>query len=136
MWIFLIVLIVVVSVIVLLSLFYPQALPWPRPHLNLIKSEIEPIKDYPQTRQAPLKGASVKSKSENDFQISLEENVARLETILHEKNRTIEKLQRELASEKSHKREYDKIKAILDDEIINLKTQNKELKTQIGGSHA
>ncbi len=71
--------------------------------------------------------------SESDFNVSLEENVLRLETILNEKNKTIERLQRELVAERSHRGEFEKVKSILDEEIKSLRIQNKELKSRVQG---
>ena len=127
MGIILIALIIVVAVIVLISLFAPEKLPWYRPHLVIEKiQKIEPVNIQEITRPpVVMEGLA---EPESDFNISLDENVARLETILLEKNQTIEKLQRELAAEKSHRGEFEKIKAILDEEIQKLRIQNKELK--------
>ena len=123
---FFILLIIVVAAIVLISLFSPQSLPWYRPHLVLSRSEIEELPAQPVARQpVVMEGLA---EPESDFNVPLEENIARLEGVLHEKNRTIEKLQKELAVEKSHRLEFEKIKAILDGEIQNLKAQNKALK--------
>ena len=131
MGIILIALIIVVAVIVLLSLFAPEKLPWYRPHLILEKAtKVEPIKTQ-EIVQQPMVMEGL-AEPESDFHISLDENVARLETILFEKNTIIEKLQRELAAEKTHRGEFEKIKAILDEEIQKLKIKNKELKNQTG----
>lgn len=131
---FLILLIFIVATIVLISLFALQSLPWYRPSLILEKNEMGPVKLRPVTRQ-PMVMEGL-AEPENDFHVSLEENVARLETMLNEKNRMIEKLQKQLAAEKIHRVEFEKVKAILDEEIQNLKAQNKTLKAPTGGNNA
>ncbi|MEI7999295.1 MAG: hypothetical protein WCH62_07325 [Candidatus Omnitrophota bacterium] len=130
MVIFFILLVLILAALILISLFSPQKLPWYRPHLNFKTSEFELSERRSVSRQsAGMEGAV---EPEGDFNIPLEENVARLENILNEKNRFIERLQRELAAEKGHRTEFEKVKAILDDEIKNLRSQNKELKVQKG----
>src|SRR5258707_761546 len=115
MVLFLILFIIVAAAIVLISLFAPEKLPWSKPHLILDRREIEPIKIEPVTRQPIIMEGL--AEPESDFSISFEENVARLENIIGEKNRLIEKLQRELTAERSHRTEFEKVKAILDEEI-------------------
>ena len=134
MVIFLLLVIFSLAGVVLISLFSPQSLPWYHPPLILDKSEMVTM-PAPQTiihRPVVMEGLA---EPEDDFELPVEENVSRLESILHEKNRTIERLQRELAAEKSHRGEFEKVKSILDDEIKNLKTKNKELKSKIGVSN-
>ena len=63
---------------------------------------------------------------------SAQEKVVRLESILLEKNVTIEKLQKQIAAEKSHRDEFEKLKILLDEEIGSLRKYNRELKTKIG----
>ena len=109
---FLILLIFIVAIIVLISLFAPQSLSWYRQLLVLEK------------------------KKGDDFHVPLEENTTKLEAMLSEKNRTIEKLQKQLVTEESHRAEFEKVKTILDEEIQNLKAQNKTLKIPAGKNNA
>ena len=127
---FFILAILILAAYVLISLLAPQTLPWYRPHLILERHEPPHNANPVPTRQPLIMEGLVEP--ESDFNMSLEENVARLESILHEKNRAIEKLQRELTAERSHRQEFEKVKAIMDGEIQNLKSKNKELKTKIG----
>ncbi len=127
---FFILVILLLAAYVLISLFAPETLPWYRPHLILERPEPSAPAPSVVTRQPYIMEGL--AEPDGDFRLSLEENVARLEAILHEKNRTIEKLQRELTAEKSHRGEFEKVKAIMDQEIQNLKSKNKELKTKTG----
>ena len=133
MILFFILAILLIGAYVLVALFAPEALPWYRPHLILERPEPVPHAEPVARQPYVMEGLA---EPESDFRVSLEENVTRLETILYEKNRTIEKLQKELLAERSHRQEFEKVKAIMDQEIQNLKLKNKQLKTQPGEKDA
>lgn len=126
---FFILVILLIAAYVLISLFAPQTLPWYRPHLILDRNDSLRVEPTRIKQPVIMEGLA---EPESDFNISLEENVTRLEGILNEKNRMIEKLQKELTAEKAHRGEFEKVKAIMDEEIKNLKTKNRELKSQKG----
>lgn len=126
----LILIIVALTCLTLISLFAPHQLPWYKPSLVLdSSSDLQPIKVEPVARPPVI--IEGLAEPENDFHVSLEDNVAKLEIIINEKNRLIEKLQKGLAAYRSHREEFEKVKSILDEEIQHLKAQNKELKAKI-----
>ena len=130
---FLLLILCIAAVIVLISLFAPHQLPWYRPHLMLSQGEIIPIKPVPAARKQPMvMEGLVGVESNEEDNISLRDKAGRLESILLEKNVTIEKLQKQLLAEKSHREEFEKIRALLDEEITKLRAQNKKLKLKIG----
>ena len=126
MIVFFLLLILLTALVVLINLFNPKILPWYRPSLILGKSEISPIIE-PKPKRRPIVLEGLHEPDEN-FRLSLEENISRLEMILGEKNIMIEKLQRELTAEKSHRLEFEKVKELLDDEILTLRRKFKNLK--------
>ena len=126
---FFILAIIVIAIIVLMYMFAPQNLPWYRPHLVLNPTEIELMK---KPMVHPIKMEGLVEPKRNS--ITLEDQVLKLESILTEKNRTIEKLQKQVTAERTYREEFDKLKVILDREILQLRTQNKELKSKLGGS--
>src|SRR3569623_1646948 len=126
---FFVFMIAVAGAIVLVSLFAPHKLPWYRPQLILNPSQmsihapvIQPILDDFLGVQLP----------KDSIEIALEGKILKLETILSEKNTAIEKLQKQLSAERSHRTEFEKIQDLLNNEIKNLRLQNRELKVRIG----
>ena len=114
---------VISAIIILLYLLAPQTLPWYRPHLRLTSSEIESIAvQTVSKRPIIMEGLAEPDKN---FDISLQEKVTRLENILAEKNVTLEKLQKQLVAEKSHRVEFEKVQTLLNEEIVRLRTQNQ-----------
>ena len=134
MFAFLIFIIFVLGIIVLISLFAPQSLPWYRPHLILSSSEMITIKEPASIPKPVFVNHHVDVEDENNA--ALKEKVARLESILVEKNRTLEKLQKEYSAQKEHRFEFEKVQLLLEQEIAQLKTKHKKLKSQIGESNA
>ena len=59
---------------------------------------------------------------------SLLAKLNKVEFLLAEKNRAIDRLGKELEAERSHRLEFDKVKNIMDTEITRLKEQIKNLK--------
>lgn len=130
MILFLIFIILILGIIVLISLFAPHKLPWYRPHLIISSSEITPMDQPVAISKVMLEEKLVSSDVE--FKLSLKEQVSKLEIILGEKNRLIEKLQKELSSQKDQRFEFDKVQSLLNQQIEELKNKNKKLKSQIG----
>jgi hypothetical protein len=128
---FFILAIILIALIVLVSIFAPHKLPWYRPHLVLNPSEIE-LMQKPIQHPVVIEGLVEPERRS----ISLEDQVLKLESILTEKNRAIEKLQKQVTAERNYREEFDKLKTILDKEISQLRAHNKELKAKIGGSDA
>jgi hypothetical protein len=107
-------------------------LPWYRPHLILSSSEMQPISQKPR-QPVVMEGLAEIEKEPNP---DLIEQISKLESILLEKNRSIERLEKKLKAEWANRLEFEKVKNILDEEIVYLRTQNKELKTKIGDKNA
>ncbi|MBF0489919.1 MAG: hypothetical protein HQL15_04800 [Candidatus Omnitrophica bacterium] len=124
--------ILVAAILVLIYMLAPQIFPWYRPHLILNSSEMQSIRV--QRRPMVMEGL-IDHEFERNVDMNAEDKVARLETILVEKNRSIEKLQKQLMAEKAHRQEFENLRMLLDEEIQNLRNQNKELKNKIGVSH-
>lgn len=134
MILFLVLLILLVSAIVLVSLFAPHLFPWYRPHLILNPADSDMVRTPASTPVQPviMEGLADPDPEPARYDPSLEEKIVRLENILLEKNAVIEKLQRQVTAEKAHRTEFEKVKAILDEEIVKLRKQNKELKAKTG----
>lgn len=60
-----------------------------------------------------------------------EQKSAKLEEMLEEKNRILARLEEDLKNEQGHRYEFDGIKEILQQEIEDLKSQNKKLKEEL-----
>ena len=119
----------VTAAIVLLSLFAPHKLPWYRPHLLLSANRQETVQPRSYPRQPViLEGLAEPEPERNDLDISSKEKVARLENILLEKNAAIEKLQKQISTDKNLREDFEKVKALLDEEIVSLRKQNRDLK--------
>ena len=131
MFFFLIFIIFILAAYVILTLFIPQKLPWYRPHLILSKSEMTEMPPMPTVVKQPLILEGL-AEPEDELRMSAKDQVARLESILLDKNRTIERLQRELLVEKEGRSGLETLKVILEKEIENLKIKNKRLKERIG----
>ena len=71
------------------------------------------------------RGTSAPAPAELPVAIDLPEKFERL---LLEKNRMIDRLQRDLKAERSHRLEFEKVKELLSEEISRLKKQNRGLK--------
>ncbi len=52
----------------------------------------------------------------------------KFERLLLEKNRLIDRLQKQVEAERSHRLEFEKVKELLSEEILRLKEQNRGLK--------
>jgi hypothetical protein len=133
MTLFFVMMIGVAGAVVLISLFAPHKLPWYRPHLILNSSQFAVGTDVMPQQSSLLENFLIpEAPDEESLEIALEGKILKLETILTEKNLTIDKLQRQIAAEKSHRHEFEKIQEILNGEIKSLRVQNKELKVRIG----
>ena len=61
---------------------------------------------------------------------SLAQRLEKVERLLLEKNTLIDRLQGEVEAERSHRLEFEKVRSLLDEEIVRLKEQNRALKAQ------
>ncbi len=132
MILFFILLISVAMLIVLFTLLAPQRLPWYRPHLILNPNEEEMFVLQPVRRQPIIIEGLADPEPERRITSSFNDSVDRLDTILAEKNVLIEKFQKQIVAEKSHRAEFEKVQILLEEEIQKLRNQNKELKIRIG----
>ncbi len=131
---FVIVFIFGLSAILLITLFAPEILPWFKPHLILERSEIKREPKPPAIQKPQVMEGLIEQDIE--FNISLKEKIERLEVILHEKNKILEKLQTQLDAEREHRHEFEKVREMLIAQIESLKNKNKELKTSAKGGSA
>ena len=60
-----------------------------------------------------------------EMPMALTEKLKKMEALLLEKNKLIDRLQRNLEAERSHRCEFEKVKSIMDEEIARLKEQIK-----------
>jgi hypothetical protein len=125
---FFILIILLAASVVLVSLFAPHRLPWYRPHLVLNSASGMPITIPVMERYSP----EPQSQEEDPLEATFQERIQKLEAILGEKSVAIDKLQRQLAAEKAHRGEFEKVQSLLNEEIKNLRAQNRELKVRIG----
>ena len=113
------------AIIVLISLFTPHLMPWYRPHLVLTASQGPTIQGQAAVKQPIIMEGLAEPQEAKSLDISLEEKTSRLENILIEKNIAIDKLQKQLIAEKSHRGEFEKVQLVLNEKIQDLRTQNK-----------
>ena len=131
MLVLLLVIAVVFAVLVtfrLLSGDAPWPWRWPRPHLL----DEDDIALRPQAPAAPvpvLPEAIDLPVDPQDMPIPLTVKAEKIELLLLEKNKTIDRLQSDLEAERSHRQEFEKVKDLLDEEIIRLKEHNRALRT-------
>ena len=71
------------------------------------------------------RGAGASAPAELPAAIDLPEKFERL---LSEKNQLIDRLEKQVEAERSHRLEFEKVKELLDEEILRLKEQNRGLK--------
>jgi hypothetical protein len=55
----------------------------------------------------------------------------KFERLLLEKNQLIDRLQKQVEAERSHRLEFEKVKELLSEEILRLKEQNRGLKVSV-----
>ncbi len=92
---------------------------WPRLRL---KVPAAPVPVLPDAIDLPMDA--------QEMPMSLTAKAAKVELLLLEKNKLIDRLQSDLEAERSHRQEFEKVKALLDDQILKLKEQNRALRTQ------
>ena len=116
----------------LLSGDQPLSLPWPwqwpRPRL-LDEDNIALRPKVPVAPEPVLPEAIDLPVDPQDMPIPLTVKAEKLEVLLLEKNRLIDRLQNELEAERSHRQEFEKVKDLLDEEIVRLKEHNRVLRT-------
>lgn len=80
------------------------------------------IKDDPTSNSIDNRNAELLQQSLNDLQ----EKYTKLENLFNEKNKDLAEQQKSLENEISHRKEFDKLKQLLDSEIIELKEKNRD----------
>ena len=65
-----------------------------------------------------------------EVHVSSSDKIEKMEQILLEKNRMIERLQGQVEAERSHRLKFENVKTILDEEISRLQEQVRHLKTE------
>jgi hypothetical protein len=125
--------VVAVAVIVTIRLLEPEMymklrsrgpidFPWNRPHLKEVV--FEPVSELPVAIDTPMR------QDEMPVEVSENTKIAKLETLILEKNTLIERLQRKLAAEEHNREAFENVKKIMDAELTRLKTEIKQLKRQ------
>jgi len=104
--------------------------PWARAHLL----DEDPPKTYPVLDRLPP--AIDLPMQQDEMPSSLSDKLNKMDVLLLEKNKVMDRLQSELEAERSHRAEFDKVKSIMDEEIQHLKEQIKSLKKQKEQSNA
>lgn len=61
----------------------------------------------------------------------LDHKCVKLEQILEEKNKILAQLQKDLEDERAHRGEFDSLQSVLQNQITELKTQNRSLRTEL-----
>ena len=97
--------------------------PWVSTHFSEVQ---EMAHDKPEADRLPP-AIDTPLQSE-DLQFPLSEKLVVIESLLVEKNKMIERLQKQLYAERSHRSEFETIKSVMDEEIVRLKGQVKNLK--------
>ncbi len=108
--------------------------PWQRPSL-MVDSAV-PVDSIYEHAPEHLPVAIDTPMQPEEIPLPLNEKFSRMDALLLEKNKLIEQLQKDLACERSHRGEFDKVRSIMDEEIARLKDQLKKLKTQKEQAHA
>jgi hypothetical protein len=125
--------VVAVAVIVTMRLLEPEMyvklrsrapinFPWSRPHLKEVV--FEPVNELPVAIDTPMR------QDEMPVEVSENAQIAKLETLILEKNTLIERLQRQLAAEQRNREAFEDVKKVMDAELLRLKTEIKQLKRQ------
>ncbi len=131
MMIFLFIIITVTASLVLFRLLAPEMyvrlssrprlhFPWVRPHL--VVEELPPAIDLPM--------------QPDEMPVPVTGKLDKMDALLLEKNKLIDRMQTELEAERSHRLEFEKVRSIMDEEIQRLKEQLKSLKQNKEQTHA
>ena len=95
--------------------------PWSRPHLLEEPSAHIPVVDHlPPAIDLPLQT--------EEMSVPAAEKITKVEILLLEKNRLLDRLQKQLEAERSHRAEFEKVKEVMEGEIKRLKDQIKNIK--------
>ena len=87
----------------------------------------------PEMAKPSLPKTSIKSKPVNLTPTEVPfDRIERLESLLNEKNKNIDLLQKELQIFHIQVRDYNKIKNLLEDEIHRLRDQNRIFRSELG----
>ncbi len=100
--------------------------PWGKP--RLLADSVSEVPVQPESLMENLPIAIDMPMQADEMPAAEVNKTARMEILLLEKNKAIEKLQKELQAERSNRSEFDKVKAIMDEEIGRLKDQVRSLK--------
>ena len=112
----------------LLSGDSPSPWPWLRPRL-LDEDNIALRPKAPAASEPALPEAIDLPMDPQDVHVPLTVRAEKLELLLLEKNKLIDRLQSDLEAERSHRQEFEKVKDLLDEEILRLKEHNRALRT-------
>ena len=97
--------------------------PWGRAHLIPdVPAEAVAMEELPMAIDTPMQP--------EEMPIIVNDKLIKLETLLLEKNKLIERLQRELEAERSTRKTFENVKAIMDAELNRLKSDIKSLKQE------
>ena len=90
--------------------------PWRRPHLsNEIPLKLPVVDALPPAIDMPMQP--------EEMQVTIGDKLNKMDLLLLEKNTVIERLQKELESERANRAEFENLKKILDEEIRDLKAR-------------
>ncbi len=92
--------------------------PWAKPHLREDVTHEQIVVDAPRV-EMPQRDYI------HDEPVSFagSDKIQKLEALLFEKNKTIDRLQTQLDNERSHRKEFENVKNIMDEEIKHLREQ-------------
>ena len=103
-------------------------IPWRRPNLLKDSTDVS-VKEQPLAYDH-LPTAIDTPIEAHDMPEELSQKLFKMEMLLIEKNKLIERLQREVQAERAHRNEFEKVKSIMDDEVLRLKDQVRQLKNK------
>ena len=129
MTIFIFILIIAAGGLAVFRLLAPEMyLRLPRPQFNFPWGKPLHSDHLPPAIDLPMQ--------QDEMPVSLSDKVDKMDALLLEKNKLLDRMQKDLEAERSHRAEFDKIKTIMDEEIQRLKEQIKSLKKQKEQTHA
>ena len=106
--------------------------PWER--TRLIADTVAAVPISPETLRHELPIAidmPVEQEELEALEHAPTDKLLKLEVLLYEKNKSIEKLTGTLNAERAHRAEFEKVKDLMAEEILRLKNQLKDLKKKV-----
>ena len=99
---------------------------------------IAPYMHVPVFAARSTNTADVPFDEEEEISLPTDDSFIKLDNLLLEKNKLIAKLQKDIESERAHRVEFDNVKVVMDQEILRLKDQIRQLKQskEMEKSHA